>query len=137
MWQSGCGNLYALECINHAAGHLHESCMAVIQHAEGKETVGIAVCHLNKIAVLYAVDELLCHYGCGHLCIVHIRKESFGGVLSVGHKRRQHLAFLTKEERATAVGLQLTDSLVVYHRVLIQPQMTMCIDYEFFHLTNI
>ena len=111
--------------------------MAVVKHTECEETVGIAVCHLNKIAVLYAVYELLCNNGCGHLGIVHIAQESLGGILSVNHIWRQHLALLTEEQRATAVGLQLTYALVVNHRVLIKPQMTVCVDYAFFHLTNI
>ena len=137
LWQSCGGHLHASECLDHCWGYLYESWMAIVHHAKRKETVGIAALHLYQIAVLYAVDKLLGNHSCSHLGIVHVAQEAFGRVLSVGHVWRQHLSLFAKKQRTAAIGLKLADTLSVYHRVLVQPQMAVSIYYEFFHLTNI
>ena len=109
----------------------------IISHTKGEKSVGITAFYLHQITVLDAVDKLLRHHSRSHLRIVHIREEALSRILTIRHKGRQHLSLLPKEQRTTTVWFQLIDRLSVNQRILIQPQMTVGIDYEFFHLTNI
>ena len=103
-------------------------------HAHTEKAVGILLLHLRQVGVLTTIYHLLYHNGGTHLRIVHVRQEHLSRVLSVNHKRRQHLHLLVHED-APAV-LQRQDTFPVDGGILFQPQMTVGIDYEFAHVTR-
>ncbi len=117
--------------IHQPDGLRKKSRFAELTHAVDKETVGIFTRYFSEIFILLSVDKLLHDHCRGHLCIVHVREKDLGSVASVDHERREHLALLAHEIGAP-VG-ERTDAAAVDHRVLTQPQMRMCVNYEMFH----
>ena len=106
-------------------------------HSHTEESFGPLALHLGEVVVLASVNHLLHHHGRRHLGIVHVTQEHLGRVPSVCHEGWQHLSLLTKEQRPRPVLFQGPYRLATDHRVLPEPQMRMCVYYEFFHLTPI
>ena len=73
------------------------------RHTHTEEAVWILLLHLRKIIVLTAVDDLLHHDGSTHLGIIHIGEEDLGSVLTVNHKRREHLHFFVHKDAASVL----------------------------------
>ena len=103
-------------------------------HSHAEKALRILPLNLRKVFILATVNQLLHHHGGAHLGVIHVGEEDLGRIPAVYQEGRQHLHFLVQEDAASV--LQGQDALPVHPCVLLQPQMAVCIYYEFAHVTR-